>query len=261
MLESIPNGTPIIIVDNGSQDITELKKVSKKFGAKLIINKINKGFGEASNQGANIAKTEFIFFLNPDATIETETLINLEKSAAINPNVFAMNPKILKPSGRQYFKRSSHLLDRSDWMSRVAPEETCLVNILSGAAFFIRRKVFNDIGGWDENIFLYHEEDDLCIRIQQNNGKLMFVSTAIARHIRGSSTPQSKESSYFKGWHMGQSRVYATRKHKRRFAISYALIESILQLISPVSLISSRKRAKSWGYLSGVISSLRQQKN
>ena len=132
---------------------------------------------------------------------------------------------------------------------------------MSGAAFFIRRKAFNEIGGWDENIFLYHEEDDLCLRIKQNNGELMFVSTAIARHIRGSSTLKSKESSYFKGWHMGQSRVYATRKHKRRFARSYALIGSVLQLISPNSLISSHKRAKSWGYLRGVISFLRHQKN
>ena len=261
MLDSIPNGTPIIIVDNNSTDIAAVKKISKNYGAELIANKKNKGFGEACNQGAKLAKTEFVFFLNPDATIEKDTIINLEKSARANPGVGAMNPKILKPNGKQYFKRRSHLLNRSDWMSRAVPKETCLVNILSGAAFFVKKETFNVVGGWDENMFLYHEEDDLCLRIKQNNEDLMFVSTAIARHIRGSSTPPSKKSSYFKGWHMGRSRIYATNKHKIRFATAYALIDSILQLISPINLFSSRKRAKSWGYLRGVISFLRHQKN
>ena len=256
MLDSIPIGTPIIIVDNNSTDIAAVKKISKNFEAKLIINKINKGFGEACNQGAKLAKTKFVFFLNPDTTIEKDTIINLENSARANPKVGAMNPKILEPSGKQYFKRRSHLLNRSDWMSRAVPKETCLVNILSGAAFFIKKETFNIVGGWDKNMFLYHEDDDLCLRIKQNSEDLMFVSTATVQHIRGASTPSSKKSAYFKGWHMGKSRVYAAVKHKKEYARSSALIGAIMQLSSPISLVSSRKRAKSWGYLKGVISGL-----
>ena len=256
MLKSIPPETPIVIVDNASEDILKLKALSKRVNAKLIINTVNKGFGEACNQGAKLAKTDFIFFLNPDASIEKNALEHLVDSAKINTKALAFNPKILKPNGSVYFKRSSHLLDRSSWMGRSAPKKDSRVNILSGAAFLIRRKAFTDLGGWDENIFLYHEEDDLCLRVKDIGGELMFVSRAVVRHIRGSSTPSSKKGAYFKGWHMGKSRVYATVKHKRKYARSLALFGAIIQLTSPVSLVSGRKRAKSWGYLKGVISSL-----
>ena len=84
----------------------------------------------------------------------------------------------------------------------------------------------------------------------------MLVSSAIVRHIGGSSTVYSKNGAYFKGWHMGKSRVYAAVKHKRAYAKSLALFGAILQITSPISLISSRKRAKSWGYFKGVISGL-----
>ena len=254
MLKSIPTETAIVIVDNASSDTAELKSLAKDPNITLILNKKNKGFGEACNQGAAIAKTEFIFFLNPDAKIKNNTLIELERAAKDNPNALAMNPKIVKSNGKPYFKRSSHLINRTSWMDRGWPIGNCWVNILSGAAFFIRAQAFYAVGGWDENIFLYHEEDDLCLRLKELGGDLLFVHDATVQHIRGASSPPSKAGSYFKGWHMGKSRVYATRKHNRPFPLSAALAESILQIFSPFSIISSRKRSKNWGYLKGVIS-------
>jgi len=58
---------------------------------------------------------------------------------------------------------------------------------------------------------------------------------------------------------MGKSRVYATRKHNRPFPRLFALAESIIQVCSPFSVISSRKRSKNWGYLKGVISAWNAQ--
>lgn len=254
MLKSIPKETAIVIVDNASDDTAELKSLAKDSNITLILNKKNKGFGEACNQGAAIAKTEFIFFLNPDTKIEKNTLIELERAAKDNPNALAMNPKIVKSNGKPYFKRSSHLINRASWMGRGWPTANCWVNILSGAAFFIKAQAFYAVEGFDENIFLYHEEDDLCLRLKELGGDLLFVHDATVQHIRGASSPPSKAGSYFKGWHMGKSRVYATRKHNRPFPVSAALAESILQILSPISILSSRKRSKNWGYLKGVIS-------
>ena len=254
MLESIPKSTAIVIIDNASDDIAELKNLVKNLNVTLILNKKNKGFAKACNQGAAVAKTEFIFFLNPDTTIENSTLIELEKAAKDNPSALAMNPKIIKSNGKPYFKRRSHLIDRANWMGRGRPIGNCWVNILSGAAFFIRTQAFHAVGGWDENFFLYHEEDDLCLRVKELGGDLLFVHEAKVQHIRGGSSPPSKAGSYFKGWHMGRSRVYATKKHNRPFPQSTALVASILQICSPISIISSRKRNKNWGYIKGVIS-------
>ena len=259
MLKSIPKATAIVIIDNASNDIAELKHLVKNLNVTLILNKKNKGFAKACNQGAAVAKTEFIFFLNPDTKIENSTLIELEKAAKDNPNALAMNPKIIKSNGKPYFKRRSHLIDRANWMDRGWPIGNCWVNILSGAAFFIRTQAFHTVGCWDENFFLYHEEDDLCLRVKALGGDLLFVHKAKVQHIRGGSSPPSKASSYFKGWHMGRSRVYATKKHNRPFPQSTALVASILQICSPLSIISSRKRNKNWGYIKGVISALSTQ--
>ena len=257
MLASVPNDTPVIIIDNSSKNTKSLKILAESTKSILILNSKNKGFGEACNQGAEIAETEFILFLNPDTVIQPDTLINLEKAALKYPIALAMNPKIIKPNGKTYFKRSSHLIKRSEWMKRGTPTTDKLVNILSGAAFFVRTKPFKDIGGWDRNIFMYHEEDDLCLRFQEIGGDLMFIPSAIVRHVRGASSPPSKEIAYLKGWHMGQSRIYSTGKYKISWARSKALFDSILQILSPINIISGRKRSKNWCYINGVISGLK----
>ena len=154
MLKSIPKATAIVIIDNASNDIAELKHLVQNLNVTLILNKKNKGFAKACNQGAAVAKTEFIFFLNPDTKIENSTLIELEKAAKDNPNALAMNPKIIKSNGKPYFKRRSHLIDRANWMGRGWPIGNCWVNILSGAAFFIRTQAFHTVGGWMKIFFI-----------------------------------------------------------------------------------------------------------
>ena len=253
MLASMPSNTPVIIIDNSSKDTNSLKALAKDTKSILILNSENKGFGEACNQGAQIAETEFILFLNPDTVIQSDTLLNLEKAAQKYPNAFAINPRIIKPNGKSYFKRSSHLIKRSQWMNRTPPTCDTIVNILSGAAFFVRAKPFKDIGGWDRNIFMYHEEDDLCLRFQEIGGELMVIPSAIVRHIRGASSPPSKEIAYLKGWHMGKSRIYSTTKYEIPWAKSRALFDSLLQILSPINIISARKRAKNWGYIQGIL--------
>ena len=256
MLASVPSDTPVIIIDNSSKETKCLEELAYKTKSILRLNSKNKGFGEACNQGAEIAQTEFILFLNPDTILQEDTLINLEKAALKFPKALAMNPKIIKPNGASYFKRSSHLIKRSEWMKRGAPTTDKVVNILSGSAFFVRTKFFKEIGGWDSNIFMYHEEDDLCLRFQEIGGDLMFVPSSIIRHTRGASSPPSKEIAYLKGFHMGQSRIYSTKKYKISWARSKALFDSILQILSPINIISGRKRSKNWGYLNGILSSL-----
>jgi len=178
----------------------------------------------------------------------------LEKAAKDNPNALAMNLKIVKPNGKPFFKKRSHLIDRAKWIGRGWPVENSWVNVLSYAALFIRTQAFNAVGGWDENLFLYHEEDDLCFRVKELGVDLLFVHKATVQHIRGASSPPSKAGSHFKGWHMGRSRVYTTKEHNRPFPLSAPFFALILQICSPLSIISSRKRNKNWSYLKGVIS-------
>ncbi len=257
MLASIPAETPVVIVDNASTDGAALGQAVAARGAKLIRNAENRGFGAACNQGAALAETEFLLFLNPDATLAPGALEALVAAAARHPNAVAMNPRIEEANGRPYFKRGSVLLPRSAWLDRGWPEADREVPVLSGAALFVRRADFAAVGGFDPAIFLYHEDDDLSLRLNAERGPLLFVREALARHQGGHSSVRSPKVAAFKARHMGRSRVYATRKHGRRWAGGRALASALRQLVSPLVLLSKRKRAKQLGFLIGILSALR----
>ncbi|NRB19491.1 MAG: glycosyltransferase family 2 protein [Rhodobacteraceae bacterium] len=258
MLASVPNGVQVVLVDNaGEDDGGELATLAAKYSAKLISNDQNKGFGVACNQGAAELDTEFLLFLNPDTALAADTLTRLLAAADTYKGASAFNPQITSPNGGQLFKRNSHLFPRSDKMPRGWPEQDREVTVLSGAALLIRRAAFEHVSGFDENIFLYHEDDDIALRLKKNAGKLMFVRDAIVTHLEGRSSVRSPEIAALKAWHMARSRVYATRKHGRSVPFARALNSALRHLLSVTVLFSERKRSKQVAYLCGVLSTFR----
>jgi GT2 family glycosyltransferase len=252
MLASVPDGVPVILVDNASSDA--LTRMAEQATARLISNEENRGFGAACNQGAAAAETEFILFLNPDASLETDALAALEAAMDRYPTAVALNPRIADGKGRPYFKHRSVLLPRHACMPRGWPEADREVTVLSGAALMVRRTDFEAVGGFDPAIFLYHEDDDLSLRLRATRGSLMFIREAAVRHQEGRSTVRSPETAAFKAWHMGRSRVYAMRKHRRPMARAQAIASAVMQLISPSTWFSRRRFAKQRAFLRGVLS-------
>jgi GT2 family glycosyltransferase len=254
MLDSIPSGVPVVLVDNASADAAALTKLATSRNARLIRNDDNRGFGVACNIGAAAAGTEFIMFLNPDTELQPGALDALVAAMVRHPKASAMNPRISEADGSPYFKRRSVIMPRSETMARGWPDADREVTVLSGAALVVRRADFEAVGGFDPAIFLYHEDDDLSRRLRAKRGPIMFIHGAEVRHLSGHSTVRSPETAAFKAWHMGRSRVYAMRKHRRPLAFIRSLISATVQYLSPLSLMSRRKRAKTWAFLRGVIS-------
>lgn len=255
MLTSVPDGVSVVLVSNAGEDAdSPLAELSREHGAKLIVNARNTGFGVACNQGASEQDTEFLLFLNPDASLAPDALDELLKAADRYHDAVAFNPRIASPSSAPLFKRNSHLFPRSHKMPRGWPETDTEVTVLSGAALFVRRDAFERVGGFDPAIFLYHEDDDLALRLRKDEGKLMFIRDALVTHLEGRSSVRSPEIAALKAWHMGRSRVYATRKHDRPVPFLRALHSAVRQLVSVQVLFSKRKRAKQVAYLRGVIS-------
>ena len=257
MLASVPQGVPVVIVDNASSDGAALAVLAGGHGARLVINAENRGFGVACSIGAAAADTEFLLFLNPDAELDPDCIARLEAAFDRFPKAVAMNPRILESDGRPYFKRRSVLLSRRDWMARGWPESDREVSVLSGAALMVRKADFDAVGGFDPNIFLYHEDDDLSLRLRAQRGPVMFIHDAAVRHAGGQSTVRSADSAAFKAWHMGRSRVYAARKHGRPLPFLSSLLSAVGQAALPWSLLSRRGRAKRIAFLKGVLSGWR----
>ena len=251
MLQSIPNHVAIKIVDNCSTDNIS-NTVSGFNNCELIENASNQGFGRACNRGASETKSEFLFFLNPDATIKSDTISELEKFADKNSKMGAANPLIESKNNKTRLKMSS-IIPCKD-LPRPKVSEFGEMPVLTGGALFIRRKVFEEIGGFDPYIFLYHEDHELCSRISKHGYSLWHVPSAIAIHVGGSSSGSSAKISHWKGYQMARSRYYVLNKFYPSQAFNKTFWPAVFGLINPINLFSIRRSSKYIGQIKGAIS-------
>ncbi|MBZ8118358.1 glycosyltransferase family 2 protein [Roseovarius sp. LXJ103] len=259
MLASIPAQTPVVIFDNASGDQALLRNVVADLGTvRLLESAENLGFGVGCNTGAAQAETEFLLFLNPDTILFPDSLQKLVQAADQYPEASAFNPRILNDDGTTVLKRRSDLVPRAAWLARGALSQDTVLPVLSGAAFFVRRAAFEAVGGFDSEIFLFFEDDDLSVRLAASQGPLMYIHGAELRHVGGASSAWSPKSERIKNWNWGFSQIYATRKHGRRRAAAVAVLRTGLRALSPLTLLSARRRHKYAARMAGIFAALRR---
>jgi hypothetical protein len=179
----------VIVVDN-SPDNKVYDYVNSNYNNVIILKNENRGFGEANNVGANIAKGEFLLFLNPD-TILIEPIFKF----AIN--TFAENPKLtlfgVKLVNKDLeWNMSYYFIDKHDFLSgqiiRFLNKYNIFLNYnmyISGANIFIRKLDFYKAGMFDEKIFMYYEEPDLIKRVKNLGGKIDYFKSKKIIHLEG----------------------------------------------------------------------------
>jgi GT2 family glycosyltransferase len=253
MLASLPSGTEKVIVDNASEVSSQMQNLQKQHVFTYLPMTSNRGFGTACNEGARQSSREFLFFLNPDASLTEGCLDALLEAMDAHPQASAANPRIQSSRGRIEFKYRSVLLPRTEWRDRRPPNTVCEMPALTGGAMLVRREAFEKVGGFDEAIFLYHEDDDLSIRLRQHAGPLLYVPDALVNHQAGHSSGRSAKVAFHKAYHKGQSRVYAMKKHGVPAAKLRCLISAIQELLNPLNLLSRRKRMQAMGFFMGVM--------
>ncbi|MEO9516975.1 MAG: glycosyltransferase family 2 protein [Paracoccaceae bacterium] len=255
MLKSVPSETPVVLVDNNSSDTDTLKVMADDHGATLQLNAQNVGFGPACNQGAALAATEFLLFLNPDTELQDGALENLVQAAETYPDASGFNPQILDGSGKQSFRRGSKIRPKERWQGAL-PRHDVEVPVLAGSAIFCRKALFDQIGGFDPEIFMYHEDDDLSLRLRAH-GPIMYCHAAQVVHLSGHGSPRLPATAAFKAYYSARSRAYTLEKHGHRRPKLNTLVAAILRVIGPDTLLNKRRRAKNFGYLRGALSALK----
>jgi N-acetylglucosaminyl-diphospho-decaprenol L-rhamnosyltransferase len=259
MLASVPADVRVVIVDNASTDAQALHTLAQAHGATVITNNANRGFGAACNIGALEGESELLLFLNPDATLQPGCLEALLAAYTAHPDACAFSPRVLDGRGKPAFRRRSRLLPKSEHWSGPPPQSDAEVPLLNGAAIFVSRSHFNGVGGFDEQIFLYHEDDDLSLRLHAKFGPIRHAHDAIVSHAEGHSSARTPDTAAFKAHHMAQSAVYTMRKHHRPFARTRIISWAALHMLSPLNLFSTRKRAKNIGFLTGALRAIGAQ--
>lgn len=239
-----------IVIDNASTDNS--RDIAAECAARVISNHLNEGYGRANNAGIRAATAKFCLILNPDVRIDPG-LVNAFLAAANRyPDAAIFGPKIIEPDGR-IFDRPTSILETgvsSNATSSVNPDNEAIN--LSGACLFVRRSIFEELGGFDPNIFLFYEDDDLCFRMRQRGWKLMTVEGAVARHNRGNSTARSPAMTYRTPFHQAWSRQYVLKKHgKRRDAVA-VLLRSTAKYVAAVLTGNTMRKARHAGSLAGT---------
>ena len=216
----------IIIVDNASADDTReiVRRTAPR--VRLTHNRTGLGFGNGANIGLGQVTGEFALLINPDAVLRPGTLEALIAAADRYPEAAMLAPGIVDPAGRHVTSHDVGILRRT-LMSRhrddPQPEGDLCAEYLSGAVMLLRMSALKQVGFFDPAIFLYYEDDDLCLRLRRAGWSLVLVPGAIAAHIGGGSIGSGLDRVWEKFWNIAWSRLhieekYAGSKAMRRIA-------------------------------------------
>jgi len=205
---------PAIVVDNASRDASV--PVAEAAGARVIRNARNEGYGRANNIGVTAAVTaERVLIVNPDVVLQPGAVDALLAAAAAWPDVGLLAPRLVEPDGRFFYQARSLLAPylTNPGGRPALPEGDACAPFLSGACLMIARALFLDLGGFDPNIFLFYEDDDLCRRVADAGRALVHVHGAVALHGRGRSSAPELGRVFRSRWHQAWSRAYVSRKY------------------------------------------------
>lgn len=169
----------VIVVDNKSSDISELKTIINQDYPQVILieNDKNGGYGQGNNVGIKAANAPIIMIMNPDVRLFTPIfkdaidVFKNESCAMLGGHQFESISKL----GQSFIPIDSSLLGllrlklyrKYDWFN---PKYFCF----SGACFFIDKRKFEEIGLFDEKIFMYGEEVDLSLRLRASDAKVVY---------------------------------------------------------------------------------------
>jgi GT2 family glycosyltransferase len=245
-LASIPSGYDIVVVDNASKD--DSARLAGSLGARVIVNERNIGFGAACNRGAKLLSASHVFFLNPDAVLAEGGVSEIEKAIKLYPESGGFGPAIKVPGKRQKFRTASYpLYHGRPRKADVPPADIAEVDFLDGAALVCDLKLFLEMGGFDERIFLYFDDDDLCYRIRVQNRKLIYVASASVTHKKNESSGSGLYLDFFRSFHAAKSRTYISDKYGLQHNVRQEMRRAIILLLRSIITLNARKSAKSLG--------------
>jgi GT2 family glycosyltransferase len=230
-------GYEIIVIDNDSPD-RSIEGLNQKFpDVKLILLKDNRGFGAANNEGMKQANGEYFFLVNPDIIPEKNSIDILLNYLREHPGVGVVGPVQTMPGTgieRYYpffpslysrltqetrmFQRAPVTKQRFTkfWDKNIASGKPFKVDWVMGSAMMFSRKLYEQIGGFDEAFFLFEEETEWEYRAHLKGWERIIVPEARMIHNHHSST--SKFGKVFREHHEFRSRIIFWAKHNKGIA-------------------------------------------
>lgn len=252
----------IIVIDNNSTDAScEIMK-SRFPTIKLIENKENLGFPKGNNIGVSAAKGEYICILNPDTVVAEDTFTKIlafvNSDAVEKQNLGIVGCKLIDGNGKflpeskrgiptpwvaitkifGLYKISSYF--GKYYAQHLSENKTGKVEILVGAFMVLKRDLYLEINGFDENCFMYSDDIDLSYRILQKGKSNYYFHDTTVIHYKGEST--IKNATYMKRFQEAMNFFY--KKHFQ-ISVAFTLFMTIgIQFFSIIKMFQGKQKIK-----------------
>jgi N-acetylglucosaminyl-diphospho-decaprenol L-rhamnosyltransferase len=206
-----PFPTSITVVDNASPDGTAAHVRKGWPSVQVIDSGGNLGFAKANNIGIRATTSDYVLLLNPDTVAPPGAVQTLVRGLASHPDAAIAGARLLSERGfpelswgapitpwrelttmifsRLYLRKVRLLVRHMDKLSRIGRE----VAWVSGACMVIRRPDLDAVGLLDERYFMYNEDVDLCLAMQQRGRRVLYIAGAEVLHHRGKSAARNPE--------------------------------------------------------------------
>jgi GT2 family glycosyltransferase len=241
LAEELPAGSETVVVDNASGDGTA-EAVRRRFpGVRLLELPANLGFGGGVDRGVAAAGGDELLLLNPDAWPAPGAVAAMRAALAADPRVGLVAPQLRFPDGRPQFTwvpptgvlGEAAQMARNRFEGRPWAHGRALRALLrplgrpwySGACLLLRRAAFEAVGGFDESLFLYFEDVDLCRRLERAGWRLVQERGATVYHLKGGSGDRGpdvelayrrSQLAYYRKHRPRWERLLVTRRLRRR---------------------------------------------
>ena len=184
-----------IIVDNSKSDQIRLLVKGVK-NIKYIKTKKNLGYGKGNNLGVSESKTPFILILNPDILVQSESIEILYKTYFNYENIGILVPALYDNSNNRRSNGSLSYINREkiskkNILNNQKAEGNTCYQFAVGCAFLIKKDFFDEIGGFDKDLFMYFEDNDLCDKTIKQNKSIIEIPESKMIHLQGLSADNS----------------------------------------------------------------------
>jgi len=225
-LKALPSASQVIVIDNGSRDNTV--ELASRHSSVEIIRSHNIGYGRAANIGLLRTTTPYAVLLNPDTTLCDGAITVMCDCASAHGDIGVLGARMIdyEDNTKNYHKRY-----------RFDAQGLCYTDWIVGALMLFNMTILRQVGMFDEHIFLFFEETDLCDRMLKAGYKLAICQHAEAEHYPGTSSTASVQLTKIKAWHTGWSRAYYFNK---QVGFPKALRKSIGKVVNNLIRIVNR---------------------
>lgn len=261
------NEIEVIVLDNASSDGSAQMIAKKHPWVTLIESKTNTGFSRGNNMAFSLSKFPIVLFLNSDVYVEQDSLAKALEYFK-NPNCDVLGPKLVfgdgsfQPSagnlptplntifwilgvslipGIREFTNPFH----PNYQSFFASPTVVPCGWISGAFLMIKRSVFEKVGGFDEKIFMYLEEVELCKKVKDAGFRVWYTPQIKVTHLHGASSRFDPTQAFVR--ELKGLKVYFEKYYPGVYPIVkvFLILGLILRVIA-FSLLGKTKRARAY---------------